>query len=499
MSLTGAPSDPPTGACAMAEAVLAPGRSIADLPGPRGWPVVGNLLQLDRARVHHTVERWAQQFGPLFRIQLGPTPFLVVADHEAIAAILRDRPDGFRRPPRLDIVWREMGLSPGVFGANGDAWKHQRRMVMAGFDPAHVRAYFPSLSRVNQRLRKRWQIAAVGGRPIDLQSDLMRFTVDAIAGLAFGSEIHTLESDEVVIQQHLDKIFPAVARRMLAPYPYWRRFRMPADRRLDIAVREVNKAVGGFIQKGRMRLAESPQRREHPENLLEVMLLAADAPDSGMDDRDVAGNVLTMLLAGEDTTANTLAWMLHLLHKNPEALRQAQQEVRDVATRGGGSATDHVFTHDEIDQLEFVEACAHETMRLKPVGPLNVVQALRDTHVAGVAVPAGTMVWCVMRHDTLQDRLFADARHFNPMRWLAQGEGNRSASSAKRVSMPFGAGPRVCPGRYLALLEMKMAMAMLLHGFDIDDVGVASGSEPLEHLSFTMAPVGLTMRLSERG
>jgi len=472
-------------------------RDIASLPGPRGWPLVGNLLQLERERVHHTVEQWAQRFGPVFRIRLGPAPFLVLADHAAIGAVLRDRPDGFRRPPRLDIVWREMGFSPGVFGANGEAWKRQRRMVMAGFDPAHVRAYVPALSRVTQRLRQRWAHAAEQGLAIDLQGDLMRFTVDAIAGLAFGAEVNTLESDEVVIQHHLDKIFPAVARRMLAPYPYWRHFKTPADRRLDGAVREVNRSVADFIQKARARLANSEQRRARPENLLEAMLLAADAPDSGMDDRDVAGNVLTMLLAGEDTTANTLAWMLHLLQRHPAVLQQVQQEVRRLAASSGAGQA-HVFSHDEIDRLDLLEACIHETMRLKPVGPLNVLQALRDTQIAGVRVPAGTMVWCVMRHDTVREQLFTDARRFDPARWMEPDQGSPSATSAKRVSMPFGAGPRICPGRYLALLEMKMAMAMLLNSFDIASVGVADGSEPREVLSFTMAPAGLVMRLKTR-
>ncbi len=473
------------------------GRDIASLPGPRGWPLVGNLLQLERDRVHYTVEQWAQRFGPVFRIRLGPTPFLVLADHAAIGAVLRDRPDGFRRPPRLGIIWREMGFSPGVFGANGEAWKRQRRMVMAGFDPAHVRAYVPALSRVTQRLRQRWMLAAQQGLAIDLQGDLMRFTVDAIAGLAFGTEVNTLESDEVVIQHHLDKIFPAVARRMLAPYPYWRHFKTPADRHLDVAVREVNLAVAGFIHKARARLADSAQLSARPENLLEAMLLAADAPDSGMDDRDVAGNVLTMLLAGEDTTANTLAWMLHLLHQNPTVLGQVQQEVRNLAAASGGGP-DHVFSHDEIDRLALLEACIHETMRLKPVGPLNVMQALRDTQVAGVRVPAGTMVWCVMRHDTLREQLFADALRFDPGRWMQADQGTASATSAKRVSMPFGAGPRICPGRYLALLEMKIAMAMLLNSFDVASVGVADGSQPREVLSFTMAPAGLVMRLNTR-
>ena len=82
-----------------------------------------------------------------------------------------------------------------MFTANGDDWRRQRRMVMAGFTPANVKAYFPSLLKVTQRLRGRWQRAADAGTAIELQPELMRFTVDAIAGLAFGSDINTLESN----------------------------------------------------------------------------------------------------------------------------------------------------------------------------------------------------------------------------------------------------------------------------------------------------------------
>ena len=473
-------------------------RSIGDLPGPRGWPLLGSLLQLDRARPHQTVEQWASQYGALFQMKLGPTPFLVVADHQAIGTILRDRPHGFRRPPRLEKIWQEMGLAPGVFGANGEAWQHQRRMVMAGFDPGHVRAYFPSLSRVTQRLRGRWKKAATNGAWIDLQADLMRFTVDAIAGLAFGAEINTLESDEEVIQQHLDKLFPAVARRMLSPFPYWRHFKLPSDRRLEQGVLVVNAAVQEFIARARARMQAKPELRQHPGNLLEAMIAAADQAGSGVNDRDVAGNVLTMLLAGEDTTANTLAWTLHLLQCNPGAMQKVQQEVRAVAANAGDAGNAHVFTHEQTGQLGYVEACAHETMRLKPVGPLNLMQALRDTRIADIHVPAGSMVWCVMRHDTVQEKHFPNARGFDPQRWLNERADTPAASSAKRVSMPFGAGPRVCPGRYLALLEMKMAIAMLFNGFDIESIGTADGSEPSERLAFTMQPEGLRMRLRER-
>jgi cytochrome P450 len=467
-------------------------REVSELPAPAGVPVLGNMLQIKPATMHQTLERWSRELGPVFRFAIGRGVTMVVADHEAFGAVLRDRPDGFRRPQNGAMLVREMGLEVGVFSANGDAWKRQRRMVMAGFDPRHIRAYFPALAKVTQRLHGRWQSAARRATAVDLQADLMRFTVDAIAGLAFGAEVNTLQSDDDVIQRHIDQIFPMLWKRLLAPVPLWRYVKLPADRRLDRSVVAVRAAIEGFIAQARQRLDVDPSRREHPHDLLEAMIAAADQGDSGLDDRDVAGNVLTMLLAGEDTTANTLAWMIWLLHRHPQALQRARAEVLQVA----GDAP--AITLEHMAALDYVEACAHETMRLKPVAPFVAADAIRDTVVAGVRVPAGTRIVGLMRHDTMDERFFPNAGAFEPERWLAEGRPGQAASSAKRVSMPFGAGPRMCPGRNLALLEMKMAMAMLLRRFEIVSVEPAGGGEAQERLAFTMAPVGLRMTLQER-
>jgi len=126
------------------------------------------------------------------------------------------------------------------------------------------------------------------------------------------------------------------------------------------------------------------------------------------------------------------------------------------------------------------------------------VRECRTATIADVQVPRGTIVWCVMRADSISDAHFPDSAAFKPERWLGDGAAASPLSSAKRVSMPFGAGPRVCPGRYLALLEIKMAMAMLLAHFEIDAVDTPNGAEPVEHMSFTMSPLGLSMRLRER-
>ena len=104
----------------------------------------------------------------------------------------------------------------------------------------------------------------------------------------------------------------------------------------------------------------------------------------------------------------------------------------------------------------------------------------------------------LMRPAATDERYFPSPQAFDPARWLADEAPSRAASSAKRVAMPFGAGPRLCPGRYLAVQEIKMVIAMLLGGFDIERVSTPDGGEPREHLSFTMAPSGLRMRLHPR-
>src|SRR4051812_20291904 len=106
-------------------------RRIADLPGPRGLPLLGNLLQVDRERLHLQVEDWARRYGEVYRFRLGARQFVVMSNPETVAAILRDRPDGFQRTQRLSDTARDLGFG-GLFSSNGEAWRRQRPMVLAG-------------------------------------------------------------------------------------------------------------------------------------------------------------------------------------------------------------------------------------------------------------------------------------------------------------------------------------------------------------------------------
>ena len=450
---------------------------LQDLPGPRGLPIFGNALQLERTRMHLIAERWSRSYGDYFRFRIGPREILAVANPETIAAMLRDRPEGFSRTTRLSAIANDMGFS-GLFSAEGDAWRRQRPMVMASFDPGHIKSYFRALVKVTERFKRRWQRCAAAHTAIDLQADLMRYTVDVTAGLAFGTDINTLESEEEVIQTHLDKVFPSLFRRLFSPFPWLNWFH---DRGLPKHLQALKVAVADFIAQARARMEAEPKLREKPTNLIEAMIAARDNPDSGLTDGDVAGNVLTMLLAGEDTTANTLAWMIYLLYRNPEALRKAQQEVLGIDAE----------KYEEVAALPYVDACISETMRLKPVAPIIMLQPTRDTKIGEIEVPARTLIMCLMRAGPTDERRFPDAQAFDPGRWVSA-----NSNSPKRVTMPFGAGPRLCPGRYLAMLEIKMAMAMLLAGFEIESVSTPDGGEAREHLALTMSPVGLRMEVA---
>ena len=119
-------------------------RTLTDLSGPKGLPLLGNLLQLDLKQLHRVLEKWCHEFGNLYLFELGRTPVVVVADPELIQQILRNRPKLYGRLGTIEPVFKEMGIT-GVFSAEGDDWKRQRRLTAHALDANHLRQFFPTL------------------------------------------------------------------------------------------------------------------------------------------------------------------------------------------------------------------------------------------------------------------------------------------------------------------------------------------------------------------
>ena len=462
---------------------------LSNLPGPQGLPLVGNFLQLDINKLHLILESWADVYGHIYKFTLFHKPVVVITEPTLIQAILRDRPANYRRGGSVEQISREMGTH-GVFSAEGEQWQRHRQLTMQAFRPEHLRNFFPVLQTITGRLKNRWLDQTKAGQTIAVQKDWMRFSVDVTTNFAFGYDIDLLSGQEHDnFQRHLEKLLPLFNQRVNAPFPYWRYVKLPRDRAFEKALAIINATIQGFIDQTQQRLAESSANPQAPGNFLETLLLARDDNGEPLSAAEIKGNVITLLLAGEDTTAHTLAWMVHLLSQHPEVQANMQQEADAVL-----GAAPYPLDMASLNQLTYIEAVAHETLRLKSVTPLLFVEPNQDVDIAGVHIPKGTLLMLASRHGALQEENFTDALAFKPERWLASYPA--TCAHNRQANLPFGAGPRFCPGRNLALLEIKMAMAMLCKHFTIGQIDNAAPTQ--EVFSFTMVPdqvnVAFTLR-----
>ena len=459
------------------------------LGGPSGLPVVGNLFQIRLDSLHDTLERWADRYGPLYRVRIGSIRMAVVSDPDAVKRMHRERPDRFRGTRALEAVAAEMRLK-GVFVAEGDDWLRQRKIVVMALNTAHLKSFFPRLAVTVGRLMRRWERAADAQEPVDLCRDLMRLTVDVTTQLAFGVDFNTLETPGPVIQQNLDKVFPMLHRRLNAPIPYWRYIRLPKDRELDRALDRIRKQVDEIIGEVRERMLAEPSHYTSPANFLEAIIAAKEVKGLGFSNDDIFANVCTLLLAGEDTTAHTIAWAVSYFLRYPEHFARVRAEVDAVIAPSAS-----VEEIEQVDRFPFLDAFFNEAMRLKPVAPLNSMEPIEDVEVLGHIIPKGTVIMTLNRRLATRDEHFGDAARFDPERWLAS-DAERGCPHDTSTFLPFGAGPRFCPGRNLALLQIRTVLAMQSRNFDVELVEPGQAVE--ERLAFTMMPTNLVVRMKRR-
>lgn len=441
--------------------------SVRELPGPPGIPILGNLPWMAPSRLHHVLDRWCAEYGPLYRVSVPGRSIVVVSDPELNRDILRRRPEDFRRQSTIESIMDEMG-SNGLFSLEGDAWRRRRKLAMPAFNAANLRSFHPTLEMITERLRNRW----LRGSPDDMRADLTRYTVDVTAKLTFDYDINTIEQSGDVIQRHLEHIFPMLNRRLNLPIPYWHYVKLPADRALDRALRALRADTDDLLARARATVPEQPR------NFIEALLLAQH-DDEFFTDEELFAEALTILVAGQDTTSNALAWLLYHLAGRPEVQQRIRDELAEIPSA--------------LDRQPYLEAVVAESMRLRPTTPLLLMEAVRETAVGGVRIPAGTWVVVDVGYAAVQPANFSDPTSFDPTRWLGE---TAHGTHRPEISMPFGAGPRFCPGRGLAMAELKSVVAMACDTFDIRvPDGVAP---PRERFDFAVVPVDLRLELVRR-
>ncbi|MDP9794985.1 cytochrome P450 [Catenuloplanes nepalensis] len=450
-------------------------RTVDDLTGPRPLPIVGNLVQMRTDRDgHRAYDRWAREYGPTYLLRFGKLPIVVTGDGPIVEAVLRDRPDGFTRT-RVGPVLEGLGVH-GVFSAEGARWRRLRKMAAQSLNAAYLREYFTTITRSSGRLRARWAHAAGENRPVDVLDDMMRFTLEVTTALAIGHDLDAFAGD-TGLHRRLAELFPEIGRRLYAPVPLHNWITLPRDRRRARVMREVDALVRSSYRQAKDRMATGAK----PRTFLEA-LVAPLAGEAEFSHGELFGNVLTMLLAGQDTTSSAAAWTLHHLARHPEA----QQRVREEATAAFGPDGTPADP-GALRALPFTDAVIQETMRLRPVAPVMGFRPTRDTVLPGsgydLRLPAGQSILLLLSHGA---RAVDAPDEFRPDRWLGDNP------PAPAPLHPFGAGPRFCPGRNLALLETALVAGLLCRDFQLTPDGGPVG----ERLAFTAFPTDLRLRLT---
>jgi cytochrome P450 len=462
--------------------------SYKNLLGPKQIPLLGNIHQVTISNLHDDFEKWAREYGDVFKIALGPKKFTIVSKPEIIQQILKLRPTKFRRVAKLDYILRSDGVI-GVFNSEGEDWKIHRRIVNKGLDLKHQQLYFPSMLITAERFYSKMLATSQSNKNYVIQDDLIRFTVDITSSLAFGFEMNTLEQKGGVIQDYMEKIFPMLFKRLNAPIPFYKVYKNKKDCEYDIAMREINKQVDLFIENGKERLKNNPELKENPSNFLDAILVAAEE-EKVFNNQEIKGNLLTLLLAGEDTTAHSLAWAISFISKHPEIQKKLQEEADAVLGQ-----ENYLKEYAKSNDFPYTEAVINETLRLKSVAPLLIMEPLEDIVIDNYLFKKGAATTLITRFGAVNDTYFSDSKQFKPERWLEKVESKCPVHNTDAY-MPFGFGPRFCPGKNLAFLEMKLVLSMIAKNFTIEMVSPLDDIK--EIMAFAMMPSKYEIRLIKR-
>ena len=329
-------------------------------------------------------------------------------------------------------------LGEGLLTSDGDTWTRQRRMVQPAFAPARMAGYARVMVEESQRTADSWS----AGETRDVGNEMMSLTLRIVSGALFGHDVP--DEDIRVIARAMD----AFQRSLSSPdfLPAW--VPLPGRRRLARSLEQLDAIVHRLIRARMDGGAHSGARTD----LLEMLVTAVDVEGRGgkLTIEEVRDQLVTLFLAGHETTSHALTWTWACLAQNPSCERLLHAELDDVL---GGRAPELA----DLERLPYTEQVVSEAMRLYPPVYGIARRAREDTEVGGYAIPRGAevMIWVYL---TQRDaRFFPEPEAFRPERFAK----DRIASMPKNAYLPFGAGPRACIGRSFAMTEARLILATL--------------------------------------
>ena len=424
--------------------------------GPKNRLLSGTMAEYGADPIG-AMRRWRDEFGDFVPIRFGPFRAHMAYGPAEIEEVLVDHAADFRKSFGTRMLIPLLGN--GLLTAEGDEWLRHRRLASPAFHRERIEGYGRTMARYAEDSVASW----THGETVDLHDEMTALTLRIVARTLFDNDVTARIEEVARIGTWIQDFYYLRFASLRFLIPTW--LPTPGNRRLAAATRRLDEVVYGIIRERRPG--------EDRGDLLSMLLAARDEDGAGMSERQVRDEVMTLLLAGHETTALALSWAFLLLDRKPDVRDRLEVELAKVIGERLPSPAD-------VAALPFTQAVINETLRLYPPAYVTGRESIRPTKIGGIRLPKRHIILISMQTAHRDPRFFPEPDAFRPERWL-DGLEKRLPRGA---FIPFGMGSRKCIGASFAMMEATLLLATIARHWRFDLAPTEVGMQP----SITLRP-----------
>jgi len=438
-------------------------KQTCDVPGPRSLPLIGTFLSLmkyskeDRDKMFESLNA---EYGNIFRISFGPFPVVFVCGYDLInewfekkGSLLVDRPNWIPGVKRF-----ETNGHLGIIWSNGERWKTIRRFTMQTLRDMGV-----GKTTIEERILEEVKfvmqyLESSEGNPTCLRRKMSVATSNIIHSVVFGFRYSFEDEKFQKLLDHIDALFSTNTLLSMEGFlPWLRYFKGRVNRKIEQHRKELERYIGEQIEEHRRSFDENNIR-----DFIDLYIASESGANSnygGIDKNDFFRTILSLFIAGTDTTSSTLYWSFLYMIAYPDVQQKCQKEIDQYVGSG------RMVQLSDRKNLKYTEATLMEVQMCSNVAPTTLPHMpIKDIQINGYTIPKGTIVLGLLRSAHMDNNYWEKPELFNPNRFL-DDEGK---IKNKELFMPFSLGPRIFPGESLAKSEMFLIFVNILHRFDLE-------------------------------
>ncbi len=409
-------------------------------PGPKGNWLLGNLPEFRRDILGMFLQ-CAKEYGDVVRFRIPNLHSYLILHPDDIEYVLVTANRNFKKHK----IWRHLTslFGTGLLTSEGDFWIRQRRLAQPAFHKNRIALYGEIMVEYTKRMLGHWQ----DGQTRDVHEDIMALTMQIVAKTLFNADVSKESKD---VGNAMEVVMQEFQSRFGRPFFLPESIPTPGNIRFKKAIRKFDDMIYSIIKSRR-------STKDETGDLLSMLLNARDEDGSGMTDTQLRDEIITLFLAGHETTAIALSWTLYLLSQHPVVRSKLLEECGNVLEDRNASV-------DDLANLKYAEMVILESMRLYPPAYGYGREAISDCEIGGYHVPAGTTIFLSQYVTHRDPRFFENPLEFHPERWAD----DLLKRIPKYAYFPFSGGPRQCIGNSFAMMEAVLLMVTILRAFQLD-------------------------------